>query len=289
MPPVLVFDINGTLLMTEALAPTLRAIFGPRLSVPEYFKEVVGYSMATTLVGDYRDFGEIAVSVLRMSAAAHDVTLRQSDIDRVRTRFKKLPPHPEVKSALKKLRNQGFRLAALSNSGQHSREEQLRNARLRDLFDYAISVQIVQRFKPAPEVYRGAAREMGVATRDMLMVAAHPWDLMGAARAGCRTAFVARPGEAPMPGAPAPDYVAEDLRDLARMLMEPRRSGAGTAAGNLSLAAGAATMGLLANILIRGLRQGDRGTGVPRMARLKAKDETRRDPKAVLHGIPEAR
>ena len=90
---------------------------------------------------------------------------------------------------------------------------------------------MVQRFKPAPEVYRGAAREMGITTRDMLMVAAHPWDLMGAGRAGCRTAFIARAGKAPLPGAPAPDYIAEDLRDLARMLMKPRRSGAGTAAG----------------------------------------------------------
>ena len=92
-----------------------------------------------------------------------------------------------------------------------------------------------------------------------------------------------------LPGAPAPDYIAEDLRDLARMLMEPRRSRVGTAAGSLSLAAGAATMGLLARILIRGLREGDRGTGVPRRTRLEAKDETSGDAEAVLHGIPEAR
>ena len=52
-----------------------------------------------------------------MSAAAHEVTLRQSDVERVRTRFKKFPPHPEVKGALR-LRYEGFRLAALSNSGR---------------------------------------------------------------------------------------------------------------------------------------------------------------------------
>ena len=41
------------------------------------------------------------------------------------------------------------------------------------------------------------------------------WDLMGAAAAGCRTAFVQRPGKALFPGALRPTYVANDLAVLA--------------------------------------------------------------------------
>jgi hypothetical protein len=63
------------------------------------------------------------------------------------------------------------------------------------------------------------ADRLGVGTRDMLMVAAHPWDLLGAARAGCRTAFLARPGKAMLPGVPAPEYMPTDLRALVDQLI----------------------------------------------------------------------
>ena len=46
------------------------------------------------------------------------------------------------------------------------------------------------------------------------MVAAHPWDLMGATRVGLHTAFVNRPGTALHPDAERPDHVVADLHQL---------------------------------------------------------------------------
>jgi 2-haloacid dehalogenase len=50
-----------------------------------------------------------------------------------------------------------------------------------------------------------------VAPKDVLLVAAHSWDVAGAMRAGCSAAFVARPGMVLDPLAPRPQVVGHDL------------------------------------------------------------------------------
>ncbi len=87
---------------------------------------------------------------------------------------------------------------------------------------------LMKHYKPDPEVYQGAAQLLGFSFDEVLMVAAHPSDLRGAARAGLRTALVNRPLEyGPNPTAAPPpdalpddrfDRVARDFVDLAQQL-----------------------------------------------------------------------
>ena len=72
-------------------------------------------------------------------------------------------------------------------------------------FDCLLSAELARAYKPAPEVYRTAARLLGVEPGELMLVAAHPWDLQGARAAGLRTAFVDRPLEYG-PGSPAREY-----------------------------------------------------------------------------------
>jgi 2-haloacid dehalogenase len=64
-----------------------------------------------------------------------------------------------------------------------------------------------------------AAKELGIATESLLMVAVHSWDIAGAAEAGCATAFLARPGQVLDTLTPPPNFVASNLRDLADQLL----------------------------------------------------------------------
>jgi 2-haloacid dehalogenase len=57
------------------------------------------------------------------------------------------------------------------------------------------------------------------------MIAAHGWDLAGAARAGLSTGFVERPAHYPEPLFPPPDYRAPDLDALASALIANRHPG----------------------------------------------------------------
>jgi 2-haloacid dehalogenase len=133
--------------------------------------------------------------------------------------MRQLPAHPEVDGALQRLRDAGLRLAALTNSTEQVARAQLEHAGLIDAFDLVLSADTVRRLKPAPEPYRMAAERLGVAIGEVRLVAAHAWDVAGAARAGCATAFVARPGKVPDPLVERPEIVGADLTEVADAIL----------------------------------------------------------------------
>jgi len=220
---LIVFDVNGTLLDVQALAPELNRLFGNAVSVREWFVEVLQYSLALTVAGDYAEFGEIATAVLKMTAASLHRQLEHADISAVKERLTSLPPFPDVKPALTSLKAAGFRLATLTNSSAQSQQKQLQNAGLTAYFEQTLSVELVRRYKPAPEPYRSAAEALGVRPSEILLVAGHGWDVFGALRAGCRSAFISRPGEAVFPLGPQPDYIAGDLADFTHQVVTELR------------------------------------------------------------------
>jgi 2-haloacid dehalogenase len=137
-----------------------------------------------------------------------------------------MPAHPDVVDGLTALRDNGFRLATLTNSPHRPGvPTPLENAGIADLFEQQISVESVRAFKPSPSVYRHACQVLGVTPGEVMMVAAHVWDTVGAQGVGLRAALVTRPGNPPLPvdGLPQPDLVVGDLRQLAEQLLAGRR------------------------------------------------------------------
>jgi hypothetical protein len=72
-------------------------------------------------------------------------------------------------------------------------------------FDRMLSAETVRTYKPSPAVYQMAIASLGLAPDEIMMVAAHQYDLTGAKAQGMRTAFVARATEPP-PNAPNPAF-----------------------------------------------------------------------------------
>jgi 2-haloacid dehalogenase len=87
------------------------------------------------------------------------------------------------------------------------------------LFERSFSVDTVRRFKPAPEAYRSVAETLKVPIGQLRLVAAHAWDVVGALRAGCAAAFVARPGKVLYPLGPTPDIVGPDFKQVAQQIV----------------------------------------------------------------------
>jgi len=133
--------------------------------------------------------------------------------------LKSLPPHADVLQALKSLRDHGLHLTALTNGSLDTAKQQLESAGLMGCFDATMAVDEVKRYKPAPEPYRMVAERLGIATSEMTMVAAHAWDIAGAANAGCRTAFVARPGKVLNPVGIQPDLQGNGMREVVEKIL----------------------------------------------------------------------
>ena len=146
--------------------------------------------------------------------------LSEDRLRSVLSRIMQLPPHREVPGALRRLAGAGVRLAALTNSTQQVAEAQLFNAGLDQLFEQVLSADTVRRLKPAREPYLMAPERLGVDAAQVLLVAAHAWDVAGAMHAGCAAAFVVRPGMVLDPLAPEPDVVATDLDEVANAVLK---------------------------------------------------------------------
>ncbi len=223
MPRVCVFDVNETLLDLGALDASFTRVFGDASARQAWFQQVLQSALVATVTDAYADFSAIGRAVLTMTAERRGVTLSAQDSQEIIDGMRHLPPHPDVKDGLERLRDAGLRVAALTNSPPQVAEAQLANAGLRDYFEQALSVDAVRRLKPAPEPYRMAAERLGVPIGQIRLVAAHAWDVAGALRAGC-AAFVARAGQVLDPLAPRPDVAGPDLRVVAAAILERERA-----------------------------------------------------------------
>lgn len=215
MRRVQVFDVNETLLDLAAMDPHFERVFGDTGVRRAWFAQMIQSALVATVTGAYSQFGAIGMAALAMTAEQAGVQLREEDREAIIGQMRQLPPHPEVPGALQRLRAAGFRLAALTNSTEQVARAQLEHAGLIDAFELVLSADTVRRLKPAPEPYRMAAERLGVAVEEVRLIAAHAWDVAGAARAGCAAAFVARPGKVFDPLVERPDIIGADLAEVA--------------------------------------------------------------------------
>jgi 2-haloacid dehalogenase len=220
-PSVLVFDVNETLIDIESLAPLFERIFGDRRAVREWFGQLVTYSMTATLSGRYIDFFTLGQGVLQMLARIHRADITDDDVNDIKHAMLTMPAHPDVEDGLTMLRDNGFRLATLTNSPPNpDGPSPLEHAGLGHFFEQQFSVEACHAFKPAPTVYQYACEQLEVTPASCMMVAAHVWDTIGAQSVGFSGALITRPGNALLPilDLPQPSVVANDLREFAANL-----------------------------------------------------------------------
>jgi 2-haloacid dehalogenase len=122
----------------------------------------------------------------------------------------RLPAWDDAVEGLTRLRRR-YIVTALSNGGFALLTNLVKAAGLP--FDCILSAELARAYKPAPGPYLTAAALLDVDPAEILMVAAHKWDLDGARNAGLRTAFVSRPLEKGPHG--TPDQAADVTSDLA--------------------------------------------------------------------------
>ena len=223
--PLIVFDVNETLLDLETIRPTFDRIFDDPAAMRLWFANLITYSEALTLAGVYVPFTDIGAAVLRMLAAARGITVSAEDGAELTDRFASMPTHPEVPSALRRLRDHGFRLFTLTDNTLEISGRQLRQAGVIDCFERRFSVdETVRRHKPAAEAYGSVCAELGADAGEMCLIACHVWDTIGAVAAGWQAGLILREGNAPLDVGPQPDYIGDDLDAIADQLIERHRA-----------------------------------------------------------------
>jgi 2-haloacid dehalogenase len=218
--PLIVFDVNETLLDLDTMAPIFERIFQDRSAMRLWFADLILYSCALTIVDAYVPFTEIGGAVMQMLASTKGIEITDADKAELTDKFASMPPHPEVPGALRKLRAAGFRLFTLTDNLLEIQGRQLEQGGIIDLFERRFSVdQEVHRHKPAPEAYGYVVRELNVEPWQMCLIASHTWDTLGAVAAGWQAALIKRVGNDVLSVGPQPTYTGRDLDDVADQLI----------------------------------------------------------------------
>jgi 2-haloacid dehalogenase len=216
-PRVVVFDVNETLSDMRPLQATFESIGLGADQVEPWFAGLLRDGFALTSVGVNPAFADLARESLRIRLHAHGVASAVEDaVASVMETFTSLPVHPDVVEGIGALQDAGVRLVTLSNGSAGVAEGLLDRAGLRDAFERLMSVEEAAAWKPHPSSYSYALDQCDVPAAEAMLVAVHPWDVDGAARAGLRTGWVNRNG-VPYPSYfRRPEREAPDLLALAR-------------------------------------------------------------------------
>lgn len=221
---ICMFDLYGTVVdmqggLTRAAAPYLKAkgwAGDPSRLVTWWRRAHFENSMIDALLGrahtPYREIGRISLSyTLQRAGIAHT----QEEVKNLVAEIERLRPFPDAVAALTRLKKK-YRLAILSN-GDPDMLEAIK-PHLGIAFDRIISVAEAGCFKPHAAAYRMAAEILDARPEEILFVANHAFDCVGAKATGMRTAFVDR-RKRPFGGWPyQPDLVVNDLRELPDLL-----------------------------------------------------------------------
>ncbi len=147
----------------------------------------------------------------------HDVRYSDDAVGEFMQVYKNLQPYDDAIEGLRALAAR-YQLVALSNGEQWYLEELLAN-NVPIGFDAIISVEQVGAFKPSPGIYRKAIQHLECEPGEIMMVAAHAFDILGAQTCGFRAAYVNRYQLPTEESDYQPDIIVDDFVELASRLL----------------------------------------------------------------------
>ena len=218
-PTLIIFDVNETLSDMSPIARRVEDVGAPAHLASSWFAGLLRDGFALTVVSASDTFAHLAEESLRISLHGHPLNRDPDDaVQHILGGFTVLPVHPDVPDGVHALTDLGIRLVTLSNGSAAIAEGLLDRASIRDDFEALLSVEDAGAWKPDLRAYAHALTRCEVGPMDAMLVAVHPWDIDGAARAGLGTAWINRNGEPYPRYFRSPDIAATSLTDLADQL-----------------------------------------------------------------------
>lgn len=191
------FDMFGTLFDVHSSVAACRDAFGPEGEAfsLRWRARQLEYSWLRALMRRYVPFWEITCASLDATLAEYGRRGEEDLRRRLLDAYRVIRAYPDAAPALAALQERGVRAAILTNGSREMVESALRASGLGERIERAMSADAVETFKPDPEVYRLAVRELGEEPSALVLVSAHPWDLAGAVSFGFQGVFVDRKGK----------------------------------------------------------------------------------------------
>ena len=216
------FDAYGTLLdiasATNRLVETQRY---PELSEKaEALTDIwrarqLHYSWLRSLMGEYQSFWQLTQDGLDFAMKATGLEGHDDLRADLLGLYRQLDAYEDGRAILERMKAHNMPCGILSNGNQHMLDEAVQHAGLMPYLDRLLSVESLQIFKPAPQVYQFGCDAFGVKADEILFFSSNGWDIGGAAVFGYQTIWVNRAGQPQEILPKAPDHEVANLTQAA--------------------------------------------------------------------------
>ena len=219
----LTFDIFGTVLdLAGSLVPPLEKLLH-ECNTPGYLtgadvwkqwrlrQRLEQYQENIIILG-HSGYLEVKKKALLYTLRLLEIEFTYEKVDEFMKSYHELIPFQDAVSGLKRLGTK-YRLVILSN-GEEWYLKQLIENNIGIEFNEILCAEMVSQFKPHPSVYRFAANRLELEPAQIMMVASHSFDILGARHSGFRGAYVNRYGLPYEESKFRPDIIVNDFEQL---------------------------------------------------------------------------
>jgi 2-haloacid dehalogenase len=190
MPRALVFDAYGTLFDVHSVQSRCEALWpgkGAQLSQTWRAKQLE-YTWQRSLMRHYAPFSQVTQEALEYSCALLGLVRTPEATQLLMDEYRKLALYPEVPAAMNRMNK--FTCAILTNGSPDMIDPLVAQSGLS--FDAVMSVDALQVYKPAPEVYQLAVDRLQTPKEHIAFVSSNCWDALGAKAFGFTVYWINR-------------------------------------------------------------------------------------------------
>jgi 2-haloacid dehalogenase len=193
----LAFDVYGTLIDTNGVVDLLDKFIGNKAKAfsSTWRNKQLEYSFRRGHMQNYVSFAVCTSQALDYTCLFHKVELNLEQKNELMNIYSVLAAFDDVKEALTKLKEKGFRLFAFSNGKAEAVEKLLIHAGVRELFLDVVSVDDIKTFKPSPGAYAHFLRTAQTNGNEAWLISSNPFDVIGSISAGMKSAWIQRSSE----------------------------------------------------------------------------------------------
>lgn len=218
---VITFDCYGTLVqwfevLQHEIYVTLSKQGASKASASSILDSFSAQGRRLTAERPHRLYKDILRIGFAAAFAEHGLTPSEDEIERIASSPMTMGPHPEVPDVLRRLRER-YKLAIFTNSDDDLIAPTV--ARIGVPFDYVITAEQAQAYKPSRQLFEYAYRTMDVTPDETVHVdMGMYWDMKARHELGLRGIWVNRRGESGNPDW-LPYAEVSDLNGAAELLL----------------------------------------------------------------------
>ena len=188
----IIFDAYGTLFDVNSAAEKCKNKIGKKWEdfANHWRTTQLEYTWLRSLMNRHKDFWKVTEDSLKKSMVAYNIEASMKN--ELLNLYKVLSPYKEVLETLKSLKEQGYKLAILSNGTPNLLNDLVKTNNLENFFDDIFSIEEVGVYKPDTRVYDIPIKKYGIKKNEVIFLSSNTWDVSGGGNYGYQSIWVNR-------------------------------------------------------------------------------------------------